>query len=308
MNKLLIVGTVAFDKIQTPFGKTNTILGGAATYIGISASHFNVNAGIVSVVGGDFPKAYFKILEDKKINTQGIEIVKNGKTFFWSGKYHNDMNSRDTLETQLNVLENFDPKVPDFYKDSDMLMLGNLHPLIQNKVLKQMTKKPKLVVLDTMDFWMNVAMEDLKKNLKKIDVITINDQESRQLSGEFSLVKAARKISQMGPKYVIIKKGEHGALLFQKENVFFSPALPLEDVFDPTGAGDTFAGGFTGYLTQMGDISFEMMKNAVIYGCNMSSFCVEEFGTSRLQNLKYSEVLERLKTFQKLTQYEMQLN
>ena len=308
MNKLLIVGTVAFDKIATPFGTTDKILGGAGTYIGLCAAHFNVDSAIVSVVGEDFPQRYLDILKHKKIDIQGIEIVKNGKTFFWSGKYHNDMNARDTLETQLNVLENFNPKVPKSYRDSDVIMLGNLHPLVQYEVLEQLNKKPKLVVLDTMDFWMNSAMADLKKVLKKVDVLTINDQEARQLSGEYALINAAKKIFQMGPKYVIIKKGEHGALLFDKENIFFSPALPLEEVFDPTGAGDTFAGGFTGYLTQVGDISFEAMKNAVIYGCNMASFCVEKFGTERLENITHSEVIQRLKTFQKLTQYEMALD
>ena len=243
MSKLVIVGTCAFDAIETPFGKTDKILGGAATFIGMAAAQFkNVEPAIVSIVGEDFPQEYIDLLTSRNINIDGLEIVKGGKSFFWSGKYHNDMNTRDTLVTELNVLEEFAPKVPPTFKDADIVMLGNLQPTVQMDVIKQMTKKPKLVILDTMNFWMDIAMDDLKATLKLVDVITINDEEARQLSGEYSLVAAARKIHAMGPKYVVIKKGEHGALLFQDEHMFFAPALPLEEVFDPTGAGDTFAG------------------------------------------------------------------
>ncbi|MEG2101574.1 MAG: PfkB family carbohydrate kinase, partial [Flavobacterium sp.] len=275
MNKLLIVGTVAFDAIETPFGKTDKILGGAATYIGLSASFFNLQSAIVSVVGDDFPQEHLDLLTSKNIDISGIEIVKGGKTFFWSGLYHNDLNSRDTLVTELNVLADFQPKVPQNYKDADVVMLGNLHPLVQSSVLDQMEKKPKLVVLDTMNFWMDCALPELLDVIKRVDVITINDEEARQLSGEYSLVKAAAKIQDMGPKYVVIKKGEHGALLFHNREVFFAPALPLEDVFDPTGAGDTFAGGFSGFIAQSENISFNNLKNAIIYGSNLASFCVE---------------------------------
>lgn len=307
MSKLLIVGTVAFDAIQTPFGKTDKILGGAATYIGLSAANFNVNSGIVSVVGGDFPQEYLDMLNDKKVDTTGIEIVKEGKTFFWSGKYHNDMNTRDTLATELNVLENFNPVVPENFKDAGIVMLGNLHPLVQNAVLEQMAEKPKLVVLDTMNFWMDIAMPELKAVIKKVDVITINDEEARQLSGEYSLLVAAEKIQAMGPKYVVIKKGEHGALLFHKDQVFFAPALPLEEVYDPTGAGDTFAGGFSGYLAKTDDVSFANMKNALIHGSNLASFCVEKFGTERMQSVTETEINERLLSFRNLTKYEMEI-
>jgi sugar/nucleoside kinase (ribokinase family) len=308
MSKLLIVGTVAFDAIETPFGKTDKILGGAATYIGLSASNFGVESGIVSVVGGDFPEEYFQMLNDKNVDTEGVEIVKDGKTFFWSGKYHNDMNSRDTLITELNVLEQFNPVVPEKFKNSEIVLLGNLHPLVQNAVVDQMVEKPKLVILDTMNFWMDIALEDLKAVIKKVDVITINDEEARQLSGEYSLRVAARKIQEMGPKYVVIKKGEHGALLFSEEQVFFAPALPLEEVFDPTGAGDTFAGGFAGYLAKTEDISFENMKNAVVYGSNLASFCVEKFGTERMQKVTKEEIFDRLNQFKDLTQYEMSIS
>ncbi|WP_452225343.1 PfkB family carbohydrate kinase [Lacinutrix chionoecetis] len=307
MSKLVIVGTVAFDAIETPFGKTDKILGGAATYIGLSAANFNVDAAAVSVVGGDFPQEYLNLLKDRNIDIEGIEIVKEGKTFFWSGKYHNDMNSRDTLVTELNVLEHFNPVVPEAYKDAEIVMLGNLHPLVQQGVLDQMTKKPKLAILDTMNFWMDIALDDLKAVIKNVDVITINDEEARQLTGEYSLVVAARKIHEMGPKYVVIKKGEHGALLFHDDNVFYAPALPLEEVFDPTGAGDTFAGGFAGYLAKTGDTSFENMKNAVIYGSTLASFCVEKFGTERMLTLTKSEVHKRLQQFKDLTQFEIEL-
>jgi sugar/nucleoside kinase (ribokinase family) len=308
MNKLLIVGTVAFDAIETPFGKTDKILGGAATYIGLSASNFeNVDSAIVSVIGDDFPKEHIDMLLAKNINLSGLEKVQGGKTFFWSGKYHNDMNTRDTLETQLNVLENFNPIVPEAYKDADIVMLGNLHPLVQLGVINQMSKKPKLIVLDTMNFWMDCALTELKQVIAKVDVITINDEEARQLSGEYSLVKAARIISEMGPKYVVIKKGEHGALLFNENKVFFAPALPLEEVFDPTGAGDTFAGGFSGHITSTGNISFENMKQAVVHGSNLASFCVEKFGTERMEVLKKEEVSSRLKQFKELTQFDINL-
>jgi len=307
MSKLVIVGTVAFDAIETPFGKTDKILGGAATFIGLAASQFNVDAAVVSVVGGDFPQEYLDLLSNKNIDVSGVEIVKEGKTFFWSGKYHNDMNTRDTLVTELNVLADFKPVVPQDYRDSEIVMLGNLHPLVQMGVLEQMEKKPKLVILDTMNFWMDCALEDLLAVIKKVDVITINDEEARQLTGEYSLVVAARKIHEMGPKYVVIKKGEHGALLFHDDNVFYAPALPLEEVFDPTGAGDTFAGGFAGYLAKTEDVSFENMKNAVIYGSTLASFCVEKFGTERMENLSHKEVHQRLQQFKQLTQFEIEL-
>ena len=307
MNKLLIVGTVAFDAIETPFGKTDKFLGGAGTYIGLSASFFNLQSAIVSVVGDDFPQEYLDLLTARNIDISGLEIVKGGKTFFWSGLYHNDLNSRDTLATELNVLADFQPKVPQNFKDADVVMLGNLHPLVQSSVLDQMEVKPKLVVLDTMNFWMDCALPELLDVMKRIDVITINDEEARQLSGEYSLVKAAAKIHTMGPKYVVIKKGEHGALLFHNEEVFFAPALPLEEVFDPTGAGDTFAGGFTGFITQSENVSFENMKNAVIYGSNLASFCVEKFGTERMLALDKKEVVSRLQQFKSLTQFDIQL-
>ncbi len=307
MNKLLIVGTVAFDAIETPFGKTDKILGGAATYIGLSASHFNVKSGIVSVVGEDFPQEYLDLLTARNIDISGIEVVKGGKTFFWSGKYHNDLNSRDTLITELNVLADFNPVVPQDFKDADVVMLGNLHPLVQSGVLNQMTSTPKLVVLDTMNFWMDWALPELLDVIKRVDVITINDEEARQLSGEYSLVKAAAKIHTMGPKYVVIKKGEHGALLFHNKEVFFAPALPLEEVFDPTGAGDTFAGGFSGYIAQSENISFNNLKNAIIQGSNLASFCVEKFGTERMESLQKPEVQDRLKQFKSLTQFDIEL-
>ena len=307
MNKLLIVGTVAFDAIETPFGKTDKILGGAGTFIGLSASHFNVDSAIVSIVGDDFPQEYLDLLTERNIDISGIEIVKGGKTFFWSGKYHNDLNSRDTLITELNVLADFKPVVPADFTNSDVVMLGNLHPLVQSSVLDQMTKAPKLVVLDTMNFWMDCALPELLDVMKRVDVITINDEEARQLSGEYSLVKAAAKIRTMGPKYVVIKKGEHGALLFYDKEVFFAPALPLEEVFDPTGAGDTFAGGFAGFITQSENISFNNMKNAIIHGSNLASFCVEKFGTERMVSLEKEEVNHRLKQFKSLTQFEIEL-
>lgn len=307
MNKLLIVGSVAFDAIETPFGKTDKILGGAAPFIGLSASFFNIKTAIVSVVGEDFPQEYLDMLASRNIDISAIEIVKGGKTFFWSGKYHNDLNSRDTLITELNVLGDFQPKVPNDFKNADVVMLGNLHPSVQNSVINQMTTKPKLIVLDTMNFWMDNALPELLDVMKRIDVITINDEEARQLSGEYSLVRAAAKIHTMGPKYVVIKKGEHGALLFHNKEVFFAPALPLEEVFDPTGAGDTFAGGFSGFITQSENISFENMKKAVVYGSNLASFSVEKFGTERMQSLDKAEVKTRLKAFKSLTQFDIEL-
>lgn len=306
MSKLVIVGTVAFDAIETPFGKTDKILGGAATFIALAASHFQVDGAIVSVVGGDFPQADIDMLSSKGMDVSGLQIVKDGKTFFWAGKYHNDMNSRETLVTELNVLADFNPVVPSAYLDAEVVMLGNLHPLVQLSVIEQMID-PKLIVLDTMNFWMDNALEDLKLAISKVDVITINDEEARQLTGEFSLVVAAKKIIEMGPKYVIIKKGEHGALLFHRDEVFYAPALPLEEVFDPTGAGDTFAGGFTGYLTKTEDYSFENMKTAIINGSALASFCVEKFGTERLLELSKKELHQRLQQFKNLTQFDIEL-
>ncbi|MFP2995431.1 PfkB family carbohydrate kinase [Spongiivirga sp. MCCC 1A20706] len=308
MSKLVIVGTVAFDEIETPFGKTDKILGGAGTFIGLAASHFNVDAAIVSIVGDDLPQEYLDLLTERNIDISGIEVVKGGKTFYWKGRYHNDMNSRDTLVTDLNTLADFNPVVPENYKDAEIVMLGNLHPAVQLGVLDQMSQKPKLAVLDTMNFWMDSALDDLLKVIARVDVITINDEEARQLSGEYSLVAAARKIHEMGPQYVVIKKGEHGALLFNGDNVFFAPALPLEVVFDPTGAGDTFAGGFAGYLASVQNFSFESMKNAIIQGSNLASFCVEKFGTERMVNLDRDEVRKRLMQFKALTQFEIELN
>ena len=305
---LLVVGTVAFDAIETPFGKTDKIVGGAATYIGFSASKFYNKINLVSVVGEDFPKTAIEMMRNSQINLDGLQIKKGEKTFFWSGKYHNDMNTRDTLDTQLNVLETFDPKVPEVYQDCKCLMLGNLMPAIQQKVLDQLKERPKLIVLDTMNFWMDNYLEDLKTALKNVDVLTINDEEARQLSGEYSLVKAARKILSLGPQHLIIKKGEHGALLFNNKEVFFAPALPLEDVFDPTGAGDTFAGGFVGHLCATQDFSFENMKRAVIKGSAMASFCVEKFGTQRLEGLNDKEVEKRIQEFINLVQFDIALN
>ncbi len=302
---ILVVGTVAFDAIETPFGKTDKIVGGAATYICLSSSFFAKNLNLVSVVGDDFPSEAIQMLKNKSVDIDGLQIKKGEKTFFWSGKYHNDMNTRDTLDTQLNVLENFNPIVPEKYQESEFLMLGNLMPSVQKQVLSQMKKRPKLVVLDTMNFWMDLFMDDLKEALKEVDVLTINDEEARQLSGEYSLVKAAKIILAMGPKYLIIKKGEHGALLFNDDEVFFAPALPLEEVFDPTGAGDSFAGGFIGYLAKTNDISFENMKRAVINGSAMASFCVEKFGTQKLTEITQTDVSERINEFVKLVKFDI---
>jgi len=308
MGKLVVVGTLAFDAIQSPFGQTDKILGGAATYIGLSASNFNNDIALVSVVGEDFPQEDLDMLAAKGMNLEGVEIVPGGKTFFWSGKYHNDLNSRDTLVTELNVLADFNPVVPKDYRNAEFLMLGNLAPAVQLSVIEQMETKPKLIVLDTMNFWMDNTLEELLQVIAKVDVITINDEEARQLSSEYSLVKAAQKIHEMGPKYVVIKKGEHGALLFHNGNAFFAPALPLEEVFDPTGAGDSFAGGFIGYLAQTKNTSFKNMKNAVIHGSNMGSFCVEKFGTLRIENVGTEEIARRLEQFKSLTQFDIDIN
>ena len=307
MNKLLIVGTVAFDEIETPFGQTDAILGGAATYIALAASQFKVDSAIVSVVGEDFPQEHLDLLANKGVDLSALEIVKGGKTFFWKGKYHNDLNSRDTLATDLNVLADFNPIVPENYKKADVVMLGNLHPSVQMSVINQLEEKPKLIVLDTMNFWMDNALPELTEVIKHIDVITINDEEARQLTGEYSLVTAAEKIHAMGPSYVVIKKGEHGALLFKDENVFFAPALPLKEVFDPTGAGDTFAGGFAGYITETDNVSFNSLKNAIIHGSNLASFCVEKFGTERMIDLDKKEIDNRLRQFAELTQFNIEL-
>ncbi len=304
---LLVVGTVAFDAIETPFGKTDKIVGGAASYIALASSYFTKDISLVSVVGDDFPQEFMNTLKNHGANLDGLQIKKGEKSFFWSGRYHNDMNSRDTLDTQLNVLADFDPIVPESSKNCEFLMLGNLMPNVQQKVLSQLTARPKLIVLDTMNFWMDIAMPELLETIKGIDVLTINDSEARQLSGEYSLVKAAQKILAMGPKALVIKKGEHGALLFNKEEVFFAPALPLEDVFDPTGAGDSFAGGFIGYLAKTKDISFENMKRAIIFGSAMASFTVEKFGTERLIGLSQKDVDERVQEFIDLVQFDISL-
>ncbi len=302
---LLTVGSVAFDAIETPYGKTDKIVGGAGTFIALASSYFVDRQNIISVVGDDFPKETLGNLNSRGINTDGLQVKEGEKTFFWSGKYHNDMNSRDTLITELNVLENFDPLVPEGYQDSEYLMLGNLSPLVQSTVIDRLRNRPKLVAMDTMNFWMDIAMEDLTKTISMVDLLIINDEEARQLSGEYSLIKAAKLIRNMGPKILIIKKGEHGALLFVEEEVFYAPALPLEEVFDPTGAGDTFAGGFMGYIASTGDLSFENLKRAVIYGSAMASFCVEKFGTQRLLELDNKEISARVERFVKLANFDM---
>lgn len=306
--QLLTVGSVAFDAIETPFGKSDRIVGGAGTYISLAASFFSRKVGLVSVVGEDFPPEVLADMNQRGIDTNGVEIRKGEKSFFWSGKYHIDMNTRDTLATELNVLADFKPVVPPAFRNAEFLMLGNLTPSVQADVIRQMETRPRLIVMDTMNFWMTSALEDLKETLKMVDVLAINDEEARMLSNEYSLVKAAKKITDMGPKYLIIKKGEHGALLFRAaEEVFFAPALPLEDVFDPTGAGDTFAGGFVGYLASTGDISFDNMKRAVIYGSAMASFCVEKFGIQKLTELTEAELQERVQQFVELVQFDISL-
>lgn len=303
---LLTVGSVAFDAIETPFGKTDKIIGGAGTYIAIAASFYNNDQNIVSVVGEDFPQEMLDQLKARKVDLQGLQIKPGEKTFFWSGRYHNDMNSRDTLVTELNVLEHFDPIIPESYQGVEYLMLGNLSPQVQKSVIERLEKRPKLIAMDTMNFWMDIAMEPLKETLAMVDVLIINDEEARQLSGEYSLVKASKVIRDMGPKYLIIKKGEHGALLFHENKMFFAPALPLEEVFDPTGAGDTFAGGFMGYIASTDDISFDNMKRAIINGSALASFCVEEFGTERLMNIERKDLQERIGEFVALTNFEME--
>jgi sugar/nucleoside kinase (ribokinase family) len=300
---LVVIGTVAFDAIETPFGKTDKIVGGAATYASLAASYFYDEVKIVAVVGEDFPKKQIEDFNNHGINTEGLQIKAGEKSFFWAGKYHNDMNSRDTLVTELNVLADFDPIIPESYQDCEFLMLGNLTPTVQQTVINRLRIRPKLIVMDTMNFWMDIAMNDLLKTISMVDVLTINDAEARQLSGEYSLVKAAKKILAMGPKYLIIKKGEHGALLFHEDKIFSAPALPLADVFDPTGAGDTFAGGFIGYLAKVGTINFNNMKNAIIYGSALASFCVEQFGIERLENLNDDEVKARVQQFVSLSSF-----
>lgn len=308
MSKLLAVGTLAYDAIETPFDRTEKTLGGSVSYIALAASNFNIDIGIVSVIGGDFEEKHLDLLRSKNIDLSGVEKIQEGKTFFWSGRYHNDMNSRDTLVTELNTLADFDPKVPENFKDAEVLLLGNLHPSIQLSVLNQMHKRPNIVILDTMNYWIEHTPDELELVLKRIDVLAINDEEARQLSGEYSLVKAAKKILEKGPNYLIIKKGEHGALLFHKDKVFFAPALPLEDVYDPTGAGDTFAGGLAGYLAESRHISFDKLKSALIHGANLASFCVEKIGTERMETLERKEIAERLEIFKTLTQCVIELD
>lgn len=303
--KLITVGSVAFDAIETPFGKTDKIVGGAGTFISLSSSFFVQNQGIVSVVGEDFPQETLDYMKSKGINIDGIQIKQGEKTFFWSGRYHNDMNSRDTLVTELNVLGTFDPVIPTNFQGADYLMLGNLSPDVQRKVIERLDKRPKLIAMDTMNFWMDIALDELKKTMALVDVLIINDEEARQLSKEYSLVKAAKVIRAMGPKILIIKKGEHGALLFHGEHIFFAPALPLEEVFDPTGAGDTFAGGFMGFIASTDDISFENMKRAVIAGSALASFCVEKFGTERLTEITKNDFDKRVSKFVALANFEM---
>ncbi len=302
---LVIVGTVAFDTIETPFGKADMVVGGAALYGSIAASHYTGDVQLVSVIGEDFPQSELDYMAGRGINQEGLQLKKGEKSFYWSGRYHDNMNKRDTLVTDLNVLETFDPVLPESYKTSEYVMLGNLQPDVQMRVIEQMNKRPKLIIMDTMNFWMDIAMDSLKKTIAKIDVLTINDEEARQLSGEYSLVKAAAKILEMGPTYLVIKKGEHGALLFDKDNVFSAPALPLAEVYDPTGAGDTFAGAFAGYLAQTDDISFENMKRAIIHGSAMASFCVEKFSNERLKSLTTEELNARLETFVSLTSFDL---
>lgn len=302
---LLTVGSVAFDKLETPFGKTDKIVGGAATFITLTASYFTKNNYLVAIVGEDFPQEMIETFNEHGVDTEGLVIDPNGKTFFWHGKYHEDMNNRDTLDTQLGVFENWEPVIPEKYQDTQFLMLGNMVPEIQYQTLKKLKNRPKFVMLDTMNLWMDIMMDDLKKVIAEIDCLTINDSEARQLSGDYSLKRAAKSIMAMGPKTLIIKKGEHGALLFQGERTFFCPALPLEEVFDPTGAGDTFAGGFIGYLAKTNDLSFENMKRAIIYGSAMASFCVEKFGTERMQYLSATEINNRVMEFVQLASFEI---
>lgn len=304
---LMTVGSVAFDAIETPFGKTDKIIGGAGTYIALAAAFYDNEQKIVSVVGEDFPQEMLDQLASRNVDLEGLQIKQGEKTFFWSGKYRNDMNSRDTLVTELNVLENFDPIIPESFQGVDYLMLGNLSPQVQSKVIERLTQRPKLVAMDTMNFWMDIAMDDLKKTISMVDLLIINDEEARQLSGEYSLVKASKVIRAMGPKYLIIKKGEHGALLFHLSQVFFSPALPLEEVFDPTGAGDTFAGGFMGYIASTDDHSFENMKRAMIHGSALASFCCEKFGTEQLMKIDSADLEKRIEEFVSLANFDMKV-
>ncbi len=304
---LITVGTMAFDAIETPFGKVDKIVGGSATYVAYAASNFVTPINQISIIGYDFPAEELEEMKKRGVKIDGVEIVSDKKSFFWSGKYHMDMNSRDTLITDLNALEDFNPIVPDSYQDSEFLMLGNLMPKLQLSVIKQMKVRPKLIVMDTMNFWMDIALEDLKVVLKEVDVLLVNDGEARQLSGEVSLVKAANKILEMGPRFLIIKKGEHGALLFHENHVFFAPALPLEEVFDPTGAGDTFAGGFIGHLAKTKDISFENMKTAIIVGSALASFCVEKFGPERMKEITKADIDQRIAQFVDLVSFDIDL-
>jgi sugar/nucleoside kinase (ribokinase family) len=304
---LLTIGTVAFDDIETPYGKAERVVGGAALYAGLAASYFTPKIQLVSVIGEDYDEKTLHLLRDRGVDIDGIEVVKGGKSFFWAGKYHTNMNSRDTLTTELNVLADFNPILPEKYKNAEFVLLGNLTPDVQMQVINQLTSKPKLIAMDTMNFWMDIAMDSLKNVLKKIDLLTINEEEARQLSGEHSLVKAAKVIHAMGPQFLVIKKGEHGALLFHEEGVFFAPALPLEEVFDPTGAGDTFAGGFMGYIAATGDISFTNMKRAIIYGSAMASFCVEQFSIKAIENLNKEAINKRVSEFESLTRFDTEL-
>lgn len=304
---ITVVGTMAYDAIKTPFGQTDKIIGGAATYIAYSASYFHTPINMVSIIGGDFDPKEIESLKSRGANLDGVEVKADGKSFFWSGEYHMDMNSRDTLVTDLNVLLDFNPILPESYKNTDFLLLGNIDPTLQLSVINQMNTKPKLIVLDTMNFWMDIAMDKLKEVIARVDVLTINDSEARQLSNEYSLVKAAQKIMEMGPQFLIIKKGENGAMLFHQNHIFYAPALPLEEVFDPTGAGDTFAGGFIGFLAKSGDISFENMKRAIIYGSTMASFCVEKFGTERLKELDMDLIHDRVEEFVNLVQFDIDI-
>ena len=300
MNKLLIVGTVAFDSIKTPFGQVNKILGGSGMYIGLSSSVFNIDNSIVSVVGEDFPKKYLSILKDKNINISGIEIIRGGKTFFWEGVYHNDMNHRDTITTELNVLANFSPIVPENYKNAEIVLLGNLHPAIQLSVLEQMSSKPKLVILDTMNYWMDNTLDELIKVISKVDLLCINDQEAEQLTGENDLKLAAEKISKLGPKFLIIKKGEFGSVLYSEDDYYSCPVYPTKEVKDPTGAGDTFAGGLAGYLASCEKISFEEVKKGVLYGTSLASYCIEDFGPNNIMSLDINLIEKRISEIKKI--------
>ena len=303
MKKTLIVGTVAYDEIETVKGNSGKVLGGAGTYIALSCSHFKSNSSVVSVVGGDFEKKYLALLESKGVDINAIQIIKNGKTFYWKGKYHKDWNKRDTLATELNVLADFNPKVPEEFKRPDVLILGNLHPIVQGAVLNQLSKKPTAIILDTMNFWMDTALEDLTNIIKRVNVIVINDEEAMQLSGKETLFSAAEEILKLGPKYVVIKKGEHGAMLFGDDQFFISPAFPVKNVVDPTGAGDSFAGGLGGYLSEKSELSFENLKNGIVYGTIMASFCVESFGTQSMEMIKKEQIVSRLKKFKSFTNY-----